>query len=709
MDTCCRRCGRWTWSEATATVNISSASASQNSSRAQELRDLHPSGNTSAPHPLNGSILHLPQLSATWTVGTEAAVYSFGGSSSADASKISNERRDSGEQCTVQAIGISDELWYFSSGNWRLVKRTEEGEQKLPRLWPRARYASTSWSVGDGHGQGLFFSGEFEYCSKRDYLGGSGTPPETTDMFLAPDSLFLFTPASHERPAEWTLLGGRDSWNRVPLLDLATALQQGYLSQTYPCGMPGDELRECAWPLPRAYSQGWTLSGKVYMFSGLYTTVDQSFQEARRRSSMLNDLWQISILPASNGEKQHMSIARVAACATVIDKPGVVPNIDYGGAHNKRDYPGPRFSAATWNVPASLGSLSARATDTDSGWLFGGVGRLISDLLGGDLVPEGGWPDGPRSVCNTDEITAGYGAVRNLCDLWVFVPGDGFRLVQACNVDVPWARSFMSADFSVVSKSVAPTAGIFATTWVGELSSLWMFGGLTGCSRFDGIGPDGAIIPEWEQSRNESWGSLLQNMTMCDLAMRGPPPTANTSGSNEWLYPLAAFPGSHIDQPCTADMWRFSLVSETWVRVAPDTSVHSTSSETGNPALWPHPRCGAAVLPSPSTRKDVVQTSLADGGSGDSVHGFGQFFVGGWGGSSSGECEEWPSISNTDALNSTVSTEHCDGSSGVEACPVFKGFLSADVPSQPASTQRTFVAQCRPMTEVWLLGLVEVP
>ena len=679
------------WSEATATVNTSSASVSQTSPMP-----------SSTPHPPNGSTFHLPQLSATWTAGSGAAVYSFGGSSSTDTSTISNKRRNSGEQCTVQAIGISDELWRFSSGSWLQVEKPEGGDQKLPRLWPRARYASTSWSIGDGHGQGLVFSGEFEYCYKRDYLGGSGTPPETTDMFLAPDSLFLFTPASPGHPAEWSLLGGSDNWNRVPLLDLAAALQRGYLSQTYPCGMPGDELRECAWPLPRAHSQGWTLSGKVYMFSGLYTTIDQSFDEARRRSSLLNDLWQISIDPASNGDKQHMSIARVAACGTRIDKPGVVPNIDYSGAHNKRDYPGPRFSAATWNVPSSL---SVRATDSDSGWLFGGVGRLISDLLGGATVPDGGWPDGPLSVCNTDEIKGGFGAVRNLCDLWVFVPGDGFRLVHACNVDVEWARSFMSADFSVTSHSVAPTAGIFATTWVGQLSSLWMFGGLTGCTDFDGVGPDGTVIPEWERSKNESWGSLLQNMTMCDLAMRGPPPTANTSGSDEWVYPLAAFPGSHIDQPCTADMWRFSLVSETWVHVVPPgLSVDGTSSETGKPNSWPLPRCGAALLSSQVGREGAVQATSAHGGSGRDGVGH---FVGGWGGSSSGECEEWPPPTNSSA----VAAEHCErGGSGLEACPpVFKGFLSADVPSQAVGTQRTYVAQCRPMTEVWLLGLIEVP
>jgi len=287
-------------------------------------------------------------------------------------------------------------------------------------------------------------------------------------------------------------------------------------------------------------------------------------------------------------------------------------------------------------------------------------------------------------------------------------------------VDAPWARSFVSADFPVVLRSAAPTAGILATTWVGQESSLWMFGGLTGCADFDGVGPDGRVLPEWEQSKNESWGSLLQNMTMCDLAMRGAPMTANTTGSDEWMYPIAAFPGSHIDQPCTADMWRFSLVSETWTHVLPpDTSAANTPSRSGTatltpaPALaWPLPRCSAVALISPVAREGAVQGGLAHDGSSDDVDGFAQLFIGGWGGSSSGECEEWPFANNTDGSNSTMSTEHCQqggaGTAADSACPVFKGFLSADVPSQVADTQRRYVAHCRPMAEVWQLGLVEV-
>ena len=682
MDTSCRRCGRWTWSESTVAVNTSRGFRPKElGSIDRSARDTDEEDKTSTPYPLNGSAVHLPQFSAIWSAGSEATVYSFGGSSSTDTSEISHKRRASGERCTIQAIGISDELWRFSvASGWRRVHNVAEDEGKPQRLWPRARYASTSWSVGDGQGHGLIFSGEFEFCYKRDYVGDSGTPPESTDVFLAPDSLFLFTPASHGRPAEWSLLGGSDSWNRVGLFDFIQVLQQGYTSPTYECS---DDLLECAWPLPRSHSQRWTLSGKVYMFSGLFTVIDQSFEEARSRSMLLNDLWQMkihSILPSSDSDKPHIAVTRVAACGLVIVDPAVLP---LGGV-----YPGPRFSAATWSVPSSLTD-----SDSDSGWLFGGVGRLVSDRLDGEAVPEGGWPDGPDSVCNTDTILSGFDAVRNLCDLWVFVPSVGFRLVQACNVDVPRLRSFVSADFLVVPWSAAPTAGIFATTWVGQLSSLWMFGGLTGCANFDGVGPDGTVFPEWEQSKNESWGSLLQNMTMCDLTMRGAPMTANTTGSDEWMYPIAVFPGSHIDQPCTADMWRFSLVSETWVHVLPpNTSVANTSSKssiaTPTPALaWPLARCGAAALP--VGREEAVQGSLAHHGSSP------QLFIGGWGGSSSGECEEWPSTSNSTDGNIT--------STG------FKGFLSSDVPTWTAKAQRRHVAQCKPMAEMWQFGLVEVP
>ena len=690
MDAHCRRCGRWMWSETAAAVNNTiGGSAVNDGSRPQEHRERI--FNTSAPHSaLATTNNHLPQFSATWTAGPETAVYSFGGSSSTDTSEISNIRRASGEQCATQAIGISDELWRFSSDSgWQRVKKSEEGEKKL---WPRARYASTSWSLGDGQGQGLVFSGEFEFCYKRDYLDDSGTPAESTDMFFAPDSLFLFTPAVLGRPAEWSLLGGSDNWKRVALLDFAEALQLGYLDPTYPCGFAGDGFRECAWPLPRARSQGWTLSGQVYMFSGLSTLIDQGFDEARSRSLLLNDLWQISVQRVA-GDKPHMTIARVAACGSTIEEPAVLP------ASSAGVYPGPRFSAATWSVPSSL---TEPAKDGDSGWLFGGVGRLVSDRLGAKTVPAGGWPDGPSAECNSDAIQGGFGAVRNLCDLWVFVPGVGFRLVQACNVDVPQLREFATPEL-VVPQSATPTAAIFATTWVGQLSSLWLFGGLTGCAAFDGIGPDGTTVPQWAQSKTESWGVLLENMTMCDLAMRGPPRTANFStGSDEWRYPIAAFPAGHIDQPCTADMWRFSLVSETWVHVAPpSTSTANTSRNTGDKSAWPLPRCGAAALPSSGGREGPDHTSSA------------QLFVGGWSGSSSGECEEWPPTPNSTNGNSTASAKHCQRGTAVsgadDTCPTFRGFLSADVPSRAARAQRRHLAQCRPMTEVWQLGLAEVP
>ena len=682
MDALCRRCGQWTWSETTAAVNTTIVRDASSRPQGSSVRHL----NTSAPHSASATTnTHLPQFSATWTAGPETAAYSFGGSSSTDTSEISNTRRASGEQCATQAIGISDELWRFSSDSgWQRVKKSEEGEKKL---WPRARYASTSWGLGDG--RGLVFSGEFEFCYKRDYLGDSGTPPERTDIYFAPDSLFLFTPAVLGRAAEWSLLGGSDSWNRLTVFDFAEAVQLGYLSPTYPCGMTGDELRECTWPLPRAHSQGWTLSGQVYMFSGLLTIIDQSFDDVRSRSVLLNDLWQIRV-QRIDGDEPHMVIVRVAACGSTIDEPAVLP------ASSARLYPGPRFSAATWNVPSSL---TGPAKDGDSGYLFGGVGRLISDRLGPGTVPEGGWTNGPSAMCNTDAVQEGFGAVRNLCDLWVFVPGVGFRLVQACNVDAPQLREFHDL---VVPHSATPTAAIFATTWVGQLSSLWLFGGLTGCAAFDGIGPDGTVVPEWAQSKTETWGSLLGNMTMCDLTIRGPPRTADfPTGSDVWRYPIAAFPAGHIDQLCTADIWRFSLVSETWVHVAPpSTSTANTSRNTGDKSAWPLPRCGAAALPSSGGREGPDHTSSA------------QLFVGGWSGSSSGECEEWPPIPNS--TNKTASAKHCQqqattASAADDACPTFRGLLSAYVPSRAAREQRRHLAQCRPLTEVWQLGLAQVP
>ena len=181
MDALCRRCGQWTWSETTAAVNTTIVRDASSRPQGSSVRHL----NTSAPHSASATTnTHLPQFSATWTAGPETAAYSFGGSSSTDTSEISNTRRASGEQCATQAIGISDELWRFSSDSgWQRVKKSEEGEKKL---WPRARYASTSWGLGDGRGDpGAPGRGVARGARRR---GSSGAESESS--FLV-ESFFL--------------------------------------------------------------------------------------------------------------------------------------------------------------------------------------------------------------------------------------------------------------------------------------------------------------------------------------------------------------------------------------------------------------------------------------------------------------------------------------------------------------------------------------
>lgn len=87
--------------------------------------------------------------------------------------ELSPQRLAAGEQCTTDAIGVSDALWrYDESAGWSRVPHAATAEGQV---WPRRRYAATAWSLAD---RGLLFSGEFEFCRHRDYdMTGSYYPP----------------------------------------------------------------------------------------------------------------------------------------------------------------------------------------------------------------------------------------------------------------------------------------------------------------------------------------------------------------------------------------------------------------------------------------------------------------------------------------------------------------------------------------------------
>lgn len=731
--------------------------------------------------------LHLPQMAAAWQSGS--SLYAFGGSSDVTKVQLSHEEMAAGEECTTDAIGVSDDLWHFAnSAGWTRVPHTSDDGG----VWPRRRYAATSWSLA---GSGLMFSGQFEFCRHKDYemyeepgveiaspvwcaecrdyfpalaakcptqmkhcdwnctvamahvlqkygsaVNNTGLNPDaaavfscfldgepTNQQFIAsmissaidkanshlyfapPDSLYLAVSTStfsDQKDAavpvpSWTLLGGSDAWQGWTATQLGAAVANGF-SRTPSCDGGGSEPATCMWPLPRARAQSWTVGGVAYMFSGLASfVVDGSYSHSQTMPLLLNDLWAFDVNNVSRSTTNKGLAVRIAACSTTIEDPSTMPPLRQasggktGPPRNSVPYPGPRFDAATWG-------------HEQSGFLFGGVGRRVSVFRGLQYGDN----------CNVDDITAGI--VTNLCDMWKFTQGVGFTLLAACARDLPDLLLAGLEPATVVPMDSGPTAGIMATSWVSPTPwadhisgadhgasetvalSLWMFGGVTSCSPFNGVGPAGTVMPAYEDD-----ATAFDNLTTCDLY--------STKRSLEVAVVGAGFP----DQLCSADLWRFDLSTEAWV-------AHPRPHEAVYGVEWPAATCGAS--------------SYLDGPGSDAQHGTDSFLatatgqtatlVGGWTGPGGGECEAWtgPGCSShlvpspkeaqpgkttplqRNTWDNAYDPDYIDGEEGQLGVPPnrcrFKSFESQQFSSQdfPPRTRRMRAATCTPLTESWRWG-----
>ena len=732
-------CGSWGWTRSVADVHIIPPPLTA-PGVATDISQ-KPSVQNGAKNMQVAQRQHVPQFPATWT--SQGVLYSFGGSGDTAAASTAEPRlRAAGERCVTQATGITDELWtYQRAGGWNQVAAPSEGEGRGPRevVWPRRRYAATSWGLDDG--RGAVFSGDFEFCHNQDY----SVPERENLVFVAPDSLYVYNAGGDSEAGDesgWSLLGGSDKWYPLTQTELNQALGVGFLADTYFCS----GSRICSWPLPRARGQGWFLSGRAYLFSGMLSVVDQDFNNLRTQTFLLNDFWSFDPTDmedhpsnaggdgaaGSNGGgmplSQRVAMSRIAACGEYVDAPDVLP-ADGG------PYPGGRFSAALWtNTRADdrhdkLG-VGAKAAISRGGWMFGGIGRRSPGKMSGDRTrafvvshEEYTRPTDTLGVgsyagseCVVDSIIGAgeWYPVRNLCDLWIFVPGKGFRLVSACENDAA-DLSVFNGPVPMVQLSDGPTAGIFATTWVtrndghlklldssvhskgdegaaGGTSSLWMFGGITSCAPFNGVSADGqnasdplimgalmdlpkshakdacdqpGIDDPWMCHETELRGFWLENMTMCDMSLPGHGIAVVGMGS-----------GHPSHQPCTQDLWRFDLLTETWEHM------RDLAGGNGDHDGWPEARCGAlSFSSSPPSSSTTQQSSVS--------------FVGGWGGPSSGECEEWPQANSSCAvlLNETRRSDGCQH--------VLQSFRSKDLPTLPIRHSRAYPATCRPLAEVW--------
>ena len=757
-------CGSWVWTRSTADVHISPLTTTPAVGSGFVVQPSNPSklAYTYPESFQTSERQHLPQFSATWA--WQGILYSFGGSGDTAAANTTQARLwTAGESCVTQATGVTDELWtYEPAEGWNQIGKEdrlpndERDRPQSPVVWPRRRYAATSWGLEDG--RGMIFSGDFEFCQNQDYLKYNAQSV-SGKVFLPPDSLYSYSIGASDEPSKergWSLLGGSDRWQALTLLELSQTFEDGLSADTYYCSSSS----VCSWPLPRSRAQGWVLSGRVYLFSGMLSVVDQSFDNLRTQTLLLNDFWSFdpadvkdhpdaetdadasgagSNIGGQMPAAQRVAMGRIAACSEVVNAPDILP-ADGG------PYPGPRFSAALWTSTLDDRNEKANFNSADRyhrrGWLFGGIGRrtpankCTERTLSRDeyVLPTDtrGFGNYAGASCVVDEIIGpSQYPVRNLCDLWVFVPGLGFRLVSACENDARDLSTYSRDPVPMVGLSEGPTAGIFATTWVtqsnghlidlaesgqvpgvphtgieSESTSLWMFGGLTSCAPFDGVAADGrnasdplvigdvmdlpkthAAFPDscddpdaagfdsWLCHETELRGFWLENMTMCDMSLPGHGISVVGIGS-----------GHPSHQPCTDDLWRFDLLTETWEHM------HDLARTTENRSDgWPEARCGAVGLPSSSSSGSSSATQHSS-----------MSFVGGWGGASSGECEEWP-LATVNCSNNPNETSTTTRSAG--CLHVLKSFHSKDLPTLPIRHSRAYVATCQPLSEVWNFGL----
>jgi hypothetical protein len=450
---------------------------------------------------------------------------------------------------------------------------------------PIGRAAAASWTVNDV--DGMIFSGQFDLCIAPSSALPIAQPrgviqaPESDfeGFYIPPNSLHLYN------GSVWNLLGGMDTWTGMSVADMATALANGYMQGYHIKEIVGREhpaMNE--WPLPRSHAQTFVQGGLSYMFSGRLQMVMSRSNQFHTNDLLLNDFWVFN--PNAEYDVDRTLVAqRIAQCASVVDRPEITPRDPAQGSYS---YPGPRQDAATWStaVDSTVQSARLKVHWVDEAWMFGGIGVATSQSVS-------------QSSCLSDKATE----LQHLCDLWVFVRRDGWKLAYSCDQTKQalyragmfddLTSSFSGRGYDVLAHALyvqheGPHASIFSTTWTeveweqredGSLhaeTSLWMFGGVTDCP-----------------ARTDQLASS-ENDTVCNLL---------------WTPRATTAPGV-TPASCSADLWRFTTRTQEWARVSPvpdsdsisisssvtssltgTTSTTSTTSSAQRP--WPTPRCGA--------------------------------------------------------------------------------------------------------------------
>ena len=202
---------------------------------------------------------------------------------------------------------------------------------------------------------------------------------------------------------------------------------------------------------------------------------------------------------------------------------------------------------------------------------------------------------------------------------------------------------------------------------------------------------------------------------MCDMNLPGQTEgEIDVDGSMEPVQDYVAVVGfaeGHPDQPCSADMWRFSISEARWQRAEIEPSSASGDNEQ---SIWPAARCGASVIANlgsildppnltvasqkslpqqllpPSKAAPWIEKAQSAPPATSTAEAQTAVFaiVGGWGGYSGGECEEWPS---------------CDANPR-SAC-TFKSYLSEALDNAAARSARHRAAGCVEMSDAWQLSV----
>ena len=622
------------------------------------LRQFHGDELTKDWRDVDADELHPPLFGATWHAA--GSIYAFGGSDSVWIDSLDQVAASEGIECWGgrAAHGITDELWrldrqrtaevgpvwtHLRGGDGSSLRADATPFEPNPDALPRARVAAASWTTNSG---GMIFGGKFNFCRRDE------TAPKKPDESEVPASGYYMPPtAAHEfNGTGWRTVGGVDAWTAMSAAQFASAVADGFVQSGMPKWVITGHEAAAEWPLPRSRTQVWMIGDDAYMFSGVLNVVraDKAFDadaSTSAESMLLNDFWRFN--PYANYERDRTLYAqRIATCGTVINRP-----MDLAQGHS---YPGPRQDAGTWSASTDRSVLRPELKNKhlvwESGaWLFGGVGKRRS-AFGAGL---------PGAACVADELQIASGVspddpsaqVAHLCDLWLWVPRSGWRLIDAClrdrdrlatfgvHRDIPVPSSVGSGRYpqSILDKLDkvqlrdgyhGPAASIFATTWVEHewfvdpamgddlwhaKTSLWIFGGVQDC-----------------HNAAAHQGLRRANDSACDVVWPRPDPALSSQDT------AAAV--------CSSDLWRFDTLEFSWSRVA----------ASGN-GSWPGPRCGA-IGPGP-TLTHVMEDRSPTEGNGSVL------LAGGWAGVADGRCEPAggpdPHFSRSKEMRPAASQSRC--------------------------------------------------